>query len=473
MSVVLQNIDFNMEILISDDGSNDAGFNIIERFCESYKKDNIFFKIYSQGKNIGEINNTKFLLENSNGEYVAYLDADDYWIDPNKLKKQIEFMDNNLDYSLCITGYYRIENDEYSNLNGWSCPTDINGLNSKSLTKYNIVGSSSSRFFRNYKNLVKDYFYEFPFSDWPLNFELSLKGKIWYLDYPSYIYRIHDNSLTSRTEIIVNEKRINILKSILDTNLKIDKIKKTYITHVTKDYLEVSLNLAKSIELFSKIPLIIYCINLEEKDKQKFNKYKNVQIRNINLDISEKNDDDYLLVESGNFYINRFSTRIYNILCCKTIAMEMALEEGWDEVCYLDSDCIATPLIDQLFDWIPIITNYPIATKGIHDYMILIENGVESGNPFANGAWPNANNKLCLEWALMNFLEVDENNRGTYRTTGIMLMNKNCLPFIKTWKELCFILPKLVNVKKYAPYHEETIYNVLSWKKTNKGFPLC
>jgi len=248
---------------------------------------------------------------------------------------------------------------------------------------------------------------------------------------------------------------------------------RTYITHVTRDYLEVALNLAKSVRLFSNLPLLVYCINLQEEDKQRFDEYENVQLRNVDLDISERTSEDYTSVDSGNFYINRYSARIYNILCAKTIAMEMALEEGWDEVCYLDSDCLATPLVDELFDWMPIVTDYPIATQGIHEYMIWIENGVELGNPFAGGSWPVADNKLCLEWPLMSFLEVDENQRGSYRTTGIMLMNQDCLPFIKTWREFCFILPKLVNIRKYATYHEETIYNVLSWKKTNQGFPLC
>jgi hypothetical protein len=250
-------------------------------------------------------------------------------------------------------------------------------------------------------------------------------------------------------------------------------MKKTYITHVTRDYLEVALNLAKSVSLFSNLPLIVYCINLQEEDKQKFDEYKNVQLRNIDLDISERTSEDYTSVDSGNFYVNRYSERIYNILCAKTIAMEMALEEGFDEVCYLDSDCLATPLVDELFNWMPIVTDYPIATQGIHEYMIWIENGVQHGNPFAGGSWPIADNKFCLEWPLMSFLEVGENERGSYRTTGIMLMNQKCLPFIKTWRELCFILPKLVNLKKYATYHEETVYNVLSWKKTNQGFPLC
>ena len=250
-------------------------------------------------------------------------------------------------------------------------------------------------------------------------------------------------------------------------------MKKTYITHVTRDYLEVALNLSKSVSLFSDLPLLVYCINLQEEDKQRFNEYENIQLRNIDLDISERTSEDYTEVDSGNFYVNRYSARIYSILCAKTIAMEMALEEGWEEVCYLDSDCLATPLVDELFNWNSTITDYPIATEGIHEYMIWIENGVQLGNPFSGGSWPVADNKLCLEWPLMSFLEVGENQRGAYRTTGIMLMNQRCLPFIKTWRELCFILPKLVNIRKYATYHEETVYNVLSWKKTNEGFPLC
>ena len=51
-------------------------------------------------------------------------------------------------------------------------------------------------------------------------------------------------------------------------------MKKTYITHVTRDYLEVALNLAKSVSLFSDLPLIVYCINLQEEDKQKFDELK-------------------------------------------------------------------------------------------------------------------------------------------------------------------------------------------------------
>jgi glycosyltransferase involved in cell wall biosynthesis len=228
MSIVLQHRNFNVEILVGNDNSTDNSLKIVNRFARYYESDNLKFKIYSHNTNLGEISNTKFLLENCEGEYIAYLDADDYWIDPNKLKRQIEFLDNNKDYSICVTGYIELLNDidyipsvDFSN---WLCPVDVNRLNAESLTSVNIVGSSSSRLFRNYKDLVKDYFYEFPYSDWVINFELALKGKIGYLDFPSYVYRIHDNSLSKKDYQTENpeelyKKRVNILKSELDKHI--------------------------------------------------------------------------------------------------------------------------------------------------------------------------------------------------------------------------------------------------------------
>lgn len=249
-------------------------------------------------------------------------------------------------------------------------------------------------------------------------------------------------------------------------------MEKVYITHATKEYLEVARNLARSVRMFSDIPFIIYCVDCEP-DLGFLDGLEKVEYRRIQIDV-HKHDSafDYVHSDSGNFYVNRKSTKIYHILCAKTIAMEQALLDGWEEVCYLDSDCLATPLVDELFDWCNLIQDYPIATKGIHEYMIILEPNFQRGNPFLN-SWPEPDHKLTLEWPLMNFLEMSEWARGTYRTTGIMLMNQKCLPFVQTWKELCFLLPKLVDTNKFAAYHEETIYNVLSWKKSNIGFPLC
>ena len=166
--------------------------------------------------------NTKSLLESCTGEYIAYLDADDFWKDQFKLDKQIKFMNDNPDYSLCITGFLQlIEDNEYipcDKFQSWLCPSG--DLSTENLSVSNIVGSSSSRLFRNYDDLFDDYFYQLPYSDWVINFELSLRGKIGYLNFPSYVYRLHSNSLSNEDSEILISKYSNTLKIKLDNYQK-------------------------------------------------------------------------------------------------------------------------------------------------------------------------------------------------------------------------------------------------------------
>ena len=86
------------------------------------------------------------------------------------------------------------------------------------LLSTNFIGSSS-RFFRNYNNLIIDYFYDFPYSDWPMNFELSLRGKILYQNFSSYVYRLKPNSLISVESIeeleLKKDYRAELLMNIL------------------------------------------------------------------------------------------------------------------------------------------------------------------------------------------------------------------------------------------------------------------
>ena len=245
---------------------------------------------------------------------------------------------------------------------------------------------------------------------------------------------------------------------------------KVYITHATEKYLTVAHNLASSIRAFSDIPVVVYCVDVKQKDTYIFQNIENVYTEILDLGLDKPTD--FPTSPTGNFYVDRHDARSFNVLSAKVLAMKHALKSGWDEVCYLDSDCIATPIVDELFDWTTNITNFPIGTKGIHDYMIIFEQGSYMGNPF-EGCYPAMDFTQTLEWPLMQFMGMSPTDRGIYRTTGIMLMNQNCLDFINIWWDLCKVLPKISNIKKIAPFQEETIYNALYWKWGNSGFPLC
>jgi hypothetical protein len=300
---------------------------------------------------------------------------------------------------------------------------------------------------------------------------LTNNGNDNYLEsYNGGYYEYEETLVRQNLNIITyDEFKTKFNKSIGILNQK--NVNKVYITHCNEKYLPVAYNLAKSIREFSKIPLIIYAFNVDKSKTLIFQDISNVHVEIINFELD--NTENYVLTESGNFYIDRQDSKIFKILSLKVYAMKHSLENGWDEICYLDSDCLATPIVDELFDWSNKLTNYPLGTKGIHDYMLIIDdNGESIGNPYKD-VWPSLDNTKCLEWPLMDFMSIPSEKRGEYSTTGIMLLNQNCKDFIDLWWETCNILPKITDINHKAPFQEETIYNVLKWKIGNNHFPLC
>jgi glycosyltransferase involved in cell wall biosynthesis len=107
-SVLMQKTKFRYEIIIGEDMSTDQTRGI----CISYQKSNPDkIRLLLREKNLGMTKNIFDTLKEASGEYVAILDGDDYWIDPLKLQKQVDFMDLNPDFSLCCHNSFVLYED--------------------------------------------------------------------------------------------------------------------------------------------------------------------------------------------------------------------------------------------------------------------------------------------------------------------------------------------------------------------------
>ncbi len=99
-SFLMQQTDFPFEVLINDDCSTDNTANIIRGYEKEYP--NIIKPIYqkenqySQGIKV----NAKFNLSRAKGKYIALCEGDDYWTDPLKLQKQVDFLDSHKEYNM-------------------------------------------------------------------------------------------------------------------------------------------------------------------------------------------------------------------------------------------------------------------------------------------------------------------------------------------------------------------------------------
>jgi len=103
-SFLMQLVNFNVEILIHDDCSNDASKSIIEKYAKKYPNiiKPIFEKenVYSNTGNFLEI--AKILNNQSRGKYIAICEGDDFWIDPHKLFLQVAVLEECPDCHFCV-----------------------------------------------------------------------------------------------------------------------------------------------------------------------------------------------------------------------------------------------------------------------------------------------------------------------------------------------------------------------------------
>lgn len=96
---IMQQTDFDFEIIIHDDASTDGTRDVILEYCSKYP--NLIRPIlqdqnkYREGKGIF----ARYVFPQCRGKYIAMCEGDDYWTDPLKLQKQVVFLEKNINYS--------------------------------------------------------------------------------------------------------------------------------------------------------------------------------------------------------------------------------------------------------------------------------------------------------------------------------------------------------------------------------------
>lgn len=253
----------------------------------------------------------------------------------------------------------------------------------------------------------------------------------------------------------VSENELIILK---DKNYK-TKVDKAFVLYSTENYFEIVTECAKSIREFSDTPIFVYLINSE----------KSIDVENTttikwSLDLNSNSDELYFK-RDDNFYINRKNPTIYKILIQRPLIIKDALSKYADTVCYVDSDSIATPLIDSIFSYFDNESNFPYFVEGVYEYFKYEGRG--GGGPIFGGGM-----EATLEHNACVLFGVDQSIRKYYRQTGYFVAGQNTYDFLDEWHWMCIHPKVLNNLSHYAPFDEETIANVLLWKyKTNKGLP--
>lgn len=88
----------NLEIIITDDCSTDRSFEILEKLAEEDSR----IKLFKNETNLKIVKTLNKMIQQATGKYIARMDADDISL-PERIEKQVYFLEKNPDYALCGT----------------------------------------------------------------------------------------------------------------------------------------------------------------------------------------------------------------------------------------------------------------------------------------------------------------------------------------------------------------------------------
>jgi glycosyltransferase involved in cell wall biosynthesis len=183
-----QNVDFEYEIIISEDCSTDQTREICQEYQKKYP-DKI--KLHLNETNLSLMGNWLKALSLCRGEYVAICEGDDYWTDPDKLKKQVDFLDSHKDFSLSSHNAKVIKNGAIIRKYCGDKHPEIMDL--KYILGHGSGGPTCSLVIRNsaIQNLP-GWFSEMRACDWTIQTMAARSGKMKYFKDIMGVYRKHD-----------------------------------------------------------------------------------------------------------------------------------------------------------------------------------------------------------------------------------------------------------------------------------------
>ncbi|MFA9189944.1 glycosyltransferase [Flavobacterium sp. FZUC8N2.13] len=206
--VLEQKVNFQVELIIANDCSPDKTAEEIDAILQTETiPSNINIVNKEHKKNIGMMPNFIWALKQAKGKYIALCEGDDYWTEPTKLQRQVDFMEQHSNYIMCCHDRNVVnENDEVLIQNQQTTKADKDTFVQTLLYRNISFDDTFYHYFEKAKN-----------GDTFLIYRLHQLGATHYFDFNGACYRVSDVGVWSK---VSDDKRFEMSISSLDNMIE-------------------------------------------------------------------------------------------------------------------------------------------------------------------------------------------------------------------------------------------------------------
>lgn len=248
-----QSHEYSWEFIIADDFSTDGTRAILLEYKEKFPS---LVRLVLQEKNVGASQNWKDLINSAKGKYIAYFEGDDFWIDPNKIRKQVSFLEENQVYFLsCHNVFEWMEGKELilSELDNSSGPKTYEIAD---LAMGNFIHTPSVVFRNIFIDGYPDWIFRSPVGDYILHMLSAERGKIYYFPEPMAVYRKNVGNWSGQSQLVMWEKWLVVLDLLMDHFIshEVFQVLKEQKAKIIAEVFSITRYLEKTVELLKEDP---------------------------------------------------------------------------------------------------------------------------------------------------------------------------------------------------------------------------
>ena len=195
-SVLMQECDFEVELIVANDCSPDRTDAIVKDLIQTHPKGH-WINYTRHETNKGMMGNFVWTLNRASSKYIALCEGDDYWTDPLKLQKQVDFLEGNAVYSMCShqTESFFNHNKKISRTIG-VFTEGFEILTTKDIIRGGYIIHTSSLVLRKNTLNFLEYFSQIHSGDIFLTLTGSLSGPIFVIQSIMSSYRLHEGGIS-------------------------------------------------------------------------------------------------------------------------------------------------------------------------------------------------------------------------------------------------------------------------------------